>query len=114
MPPLSVSWLANNLSGHWKRAFGAGIQVALGGISGVLATNIFIEHEAPRYLTGYGTALALNWLGGIAATVLFAGMLRENKKKWQDNLDISMDKIRILKTRQGFYKNDIVDQLKGM
>ncbi|KAI0554093.1 MFS general substrate transporter [Xylaria curta] len=87
LPPLSVSWLANNLSGHWKRAFGAGIQVTLGGVSGVLATNIFIEHEAPRYLTGYGTALALNWLGGVAATVLFAGMLRENKKRRSGDRD---------------------------
>ncbi|KAI0857405.1 MFS general substrate transporter [Xylaria cubensis] len=81
LPPMSISWLANNLSGHWKRAFGAGIQVALGGISGIIATNIFIEPEAPRYLTGYSTALALNLLGGIAATALFAGMLLENHKR---------------------------------
>ncbi|TRX87752.1 hypothetical protein FHL15_011357 [Xylaria flabelliformis] len=81
LPPLSISWLANNLSGHWKRAFGAGIQVALGGISGVIATNIFIDSEAPRYPTGYGTDLALNLLGGIAATALFAGMLLENHKR---------------------------------
>ncbi|KAI8954031.1 MFS general substrate transporter [Xylaria longipes] len=80
-PGLSVAWLANNMSGHWKRALGAGIQIAVGNITGVLAANIFVDHEAPRYPTGYGTALGLTWLGGIAATAMFVGMLIENRKR---------------------------------
>ncbi|KAJ8120511.1 hypothetical protein ONZ43_g2797 [Nemania bipapillata] len=79
--PLSLAWLANNVSGHWKRAFSAGIQVTIGNIVGVVAANIFIAHEAPRYLTGYGTCLGFTWLGGIAATALFVGMWVENRKR---------------------------------
>ncbi|KAI0455441.1 MFS general substrate transporter [Xylaria acuta] len=81
MPSLSVAWLSNNVSGHWKRAFSAGIQITIGNITGVLATNIFVDREAPRYPTGYGTALGLTWLGAIAATAMFVGMLVENRKR---------------------------------
>ncbi|KAI1346912.1 MFS general substrate transporter [Xylaria sp. FL0043] len=79
--PMALAWLANNVAGHWKRAFGAGIQVTVGNIVGVVAANIFVDREAPRYTTGYGVALGLNWLGGIAATALFVGMLIENRKR---------------------------------
>ncbi|KAI0527951.1 MFS general substrate transporter [Xylaria bambusicola] len=79
--PMALAWLSNNISGHWKRAFGAGIQVTVGNIVGVVSANVFLEREAPRYHTGYGTALAFNWLGGIAATAMFVGMLLENRKR---------------------------------
>ncbi|KAI0110418.1 MFS general substrate transporter [Nemania sp. FL0031] len=79
--PLSIVWLANNVSGHWKRAFGAGMQVTIGNLAGVVAANIFTDSEAPRYTTGYSTALGFTWLGGIAATVLFVGLWVENRKR---------------------------------
>jgi hypothetical protein len=79
--PLSLAWLANNVSGHWKRAFSAGIQVTIGNIVGVVAANIFIDRESPRYLTGYGTSLGFTWLGGVAATAMFVGMWVENRKR---------------------------------
>ncbi|KAI1151569.1 MFS general substrate transporter [Nemania diffusa] len=79
--PLSLVWLANNVSGHWKRAFSSGVQIAIGNIVGVVAANIFIAREAPEYVTGYGTALGFTWLGGIAATALFVGMWVENRKR---------------------------------
>ncbi|KAI1422053.1 major facilitator superfamily domain-containing protein [Xylaria sp. FL1777] len=79
--PMALAWLANNVSGHWKRAFSSSIQVTVGNIVGVVAANIFLDREAPRYFTGYGVALGFNWLGGIAATALFVGMLIENRKR---------------------------------
>ncbi|GAW11017.1 hypothetical protein ANO14919_003560 [Xylariales sp. No.14919] len=80
-PPMALAWLANNVSGHWKRAFSASIQVTVGNIVGIVAANIFLDREAPRYITGYSVALGLNWLGAIAATVLFVGLLTENRKR---------------------------------
>ncbi|ORY59184.1 major facilitator superfamily domain-containing protein [Pseudomassariella vexata] len=76
-----LTWLANNVSGHWKRAFSSGIQITLGNIAGLIGTNIFLSSEAPRYPTGYGTALGMLWLGGISATALFIGILLENRKR---------------------------------
>ncbi|KAI1261869.1 MFS general substrate transporter [Xylariaceae sp. FL1019] len=77
--PMALAWLANNVSGHWKRSFSASMQITIGNITGIAASNIFLEREAPRYRTGYGTALALTWFGGLAATALFFGLKRENK-----------------------------------
>ncbi|KAI0406627.1 MFS general substrate transporter [Xylaria palmicola] len=80
-PPTAIAWLANNMSGHWKRAFSAGIQIMVGNIMAIVASYIFLEREAPRYLTGYTTALVFIWIGGFAATAMFIGMWIENRKR---------------------------------
>ncbi|KAK8041695.1 major facilitator superfamily domain-containing protein [Apiospora rasikravindrae] len=79
--PIALAWLANNLSGHWKRAFGSGTQVMLGNIAGIVASNIFLNSEAPRYPTGYGVALGMTWLGALATAVLALGLWLENRKR---------------------------------
>ncbi|KAI6090994.1 MFS general substrate transporter [Hypoxylon rubiginosum] len=77
--PIALAWLANNVAGQWKRAFSSAIQVALGNVCGIVAALIFREDESPHYPTGYGTSVALMWFGAVAASVLFAGMLVENR-----------------------------------
>ncbi len=76
--PIALAWMANNMSGHWKRAFGSSFQVTLGNIAGIVASNIFLAWESPRYVTGYGVTFAMLWLGTIAATVLYLLLKREN------------------------------------
>lgn len=85
--PMCLAWLSNNVSGHWKRAFSSGIQVAIGNLAGLVSANIFLSRESPTYTTGYGTALGMTWLGAAAATVLFAGLLVENRKRSQGKRD---------------------------
>ncbi len=77
--PIALAWLSNNLAGHLKRAFGAGIQVTVGNLAGVVASNIFLGREAPTYPTGYAVAIAMTWIGGLAATVLALLLRRENR-----------------------------------
>lgn len=79
--PICLAWLQNNLSGHWKRAFGSGIQVMLGNVAGIIGANIFLTNESPLYKTGYGTALGMMWVGTLAATAMFVLMWRENRKR---------------------------------
>ncbi|KAL1873468.1 hypothetical protein VTK73DRAFT_916 [Phialemonium thermophilum] len=79
--PMLLAWLTNNVSGHWKRSFGSGIQVMLGNIAGIIGANIFLINESPKYPTGYGTAFGMLWMGAIAATIVFFLMLRENRKR---------------------------------
>ncbi|KAI0971239.1 MFS general substrate transporter [Xylaria arbuscula] len=79
--PMAITWLTNNTAGHYKRGFGSAIQVTIGGFVGLIAANIFVDREAPRYWTGYGTALGFTWLGGISATVMFIGLVLENRKR---------------------------------
>lgn len=79
--PVALVWVANNMSGQWKRSFGSSIQVMLGNIAGIIGANIFLTSESPRYPTGYGTAFGLLWMGVLAATAMFVLMWRENKKR---------------------------------
>ncbi|KAI0390360.1 MFS general substrate transporter [Xylariaceae sp. FL0594] len=79
--PMALAWLANNVCGHWKRALGAAIQVTIGNLAGLIATNVFLEGESPYYRTGYGVVLGFTWLGGLAATFLFIGMRAENRMR---------------------------------
>lgn len=85
--PMALAWLQNNLSGHWKRSFGSSIQITLGNIAGIIGSNIFLKNESPLYKTGYGTALGMMWMGTLAATIMFAFMWRENKKRARGDRD---------------------------
>ena len=79
--PIALAWLANNLAGHWKRAFGASTQVSIGNVAGIIGSNIFLAKEAPNYPTGYGVALAFMWLGFICCAIMAFLMWKENKKR---------------------------------
>jgi dipeptide/tripeptide permease len=79
--PLAVVWLANNMGGHYKRSFGAAIQIGVGNIGGIVGSNIFLAAEAPYYKTGYGTGLGLLLFGMCMCSVFYFGMMWENKKR---------------------------------
>ena len=85
--PMALAWLQNNLSGHWKRAFGASAQVMIGNLAGIIGAFIFIKTEKPYYKTGYGVALGMMWVGALAATALAALMWRENRKRERGERD---------------------------
>ncbi|KAI6134220.1 MFS nicotinic acid transporter Tna1 [Pisolithus thermaeus] len=48
--PCVIGWLANNLHGKYKRAVGMAIQVGMGNLGGVIASNIFQAQDEPRYI----------------------------------------------------------------
>jgi hypothetical protein len=63
----TLSWVNNNTEGSLKRAFVLGMVVGWGNLNGVVSSNIYIKHEAPRFWTGHGVVLgyqALFLLGG--------------------------------------------------
>lgn len=79
--PVTLAWLSNNVSGHYKRSVASAMQVGFGNCGGIVASNIYLQSELPLYRTGYGTSLALVWVCGLTCTVMFFGVLRENKKR---------------------------------
>ncbi|KAI4718923.1 MFS general substrate transporter [Aureobasidium sp. EXF-10727] len=91
--PMVVSWVMNNASGHYKRAFTSGTMIGLGNAGGLVSSNVFFQEEAPYYPTGYGTSLALLILTSIAAVVFYLGLKRENARrdagKRDDRLQLS-------------------------
>ncbi|KAH8689165.1 major facilitator superfamily domain-containing protein [Talaromyces proteolyticus] len=85
--PVAVVWLANNFSGHYKRAVGLAIQIGFGNIGGIIASNIFVSNEAPRYFVGYGVSLAMMIFCGIMSSVYAFGLTVENKRRAEGKLD---------------------------
>ncbi len=79
--PLTIVWLSNNMGGHYKRAFSSAMQIGLGNIGGIIGSSIFVMREAPRYRTGYGTALGMLLFCGLMCTVFFFGLRAENGKR---------------------------------
>ncbi|KAH7890814.1 major facilitator superfamily domain-containing protein [Phlebopus sp. FC_14] len=49
-PPGSMSWLANNLQGKYKRAVGLALQMTMGNFGGAIACNIFRTQDEPHAL----------------------------------------------------------------
>ncbi len=79
--PITIVWLTNNMGGHYKRAFGAAMQIGLGNIGGIIGSLIYVTKEAPRYPTGYGTAMGTLMFGALLGTGFFLGLRAENKKR---------------------------------
>jgi hypothetical protein len=79
--PITLVWLNNNLGGHYKRGVGAAMQVGIGNIGGIIASNIFLQSEAPTYPTGFGTALGMIWLCVISACLFLVYLRYENKAR---------------------------------
>lgn len=79
--PVVIVWLMNNLRGHYKRSVGAAMQIGIGNLGGIVASNIFLTDEAPTYPVGFGTSLGLLWLCGLACTGFLLGLRAENRKR---------------------------------
>ena len=85
--PITLVWLSNNMGGHYKRSINAAMQIGFGNIGGIIASNIFITTQKPRYPVGYGVSLAMIWMCGSACTILALGLRIENKKRERGERD---------------------------
>ncbi|KDN41954.1 MFS general substrate transporter [Tilletiaria anomala UBC 951] len=58
-PPL-IALLSQNVGGKSKRSVTLAIQVGIGGMCGIISSNIFLPQEAPNYPTAYIINIACN------------------------------------------------------
>ena len=79
--PIVMVWVSNNMGGHYKRAAGSAFQIGLGNIGGIIGSTVFLSKQAPRYPTGYGTALGLLLFCGLMCTVFYFGLKAENARR---------------------------------
>ncbi|KAF8840157.1 MFS general substrate transporter [Paxillus ammoniavirescens] len=90
--PGSISWLANNLQGKYKRAVGIAIQISAANLGGAAACNIFRSQDAPRYLLGHGLEIMFISIGLIAIPIIVLVYRRMNAQ---------MDREARVEKRQG-------------
>ena len=79
--PVTLAWLSNNMGGHYKRSVSSAVQIGLGNVGGIVASNIYITGQAPTYPVGFGVSLGMLWLCGIACTAFLLGLWLENRKR---------------------------------
>ncbi|CZT16308.1 related to permease of the major facilitator superfamily [Ramularia collo-cygni] len=68
--PGNNSWTINNLAGAEKRATGIAFMIMIGNSGGIAGSFIFLQSEAPRYPTGFGSSLGFACAGLCAAFLL--------------------------------------------
>lgn len=79
--PITMGWLSNLVSGHYKRATATAMQIGLGSTGGITASVMFFEWEAPLYRTGLGFSLGMMWVCATGCTAMFFYALWENRKR---------------------------------
>ncbi|KAM0517412.1 hypothetical protein ACHAPE_004943 [Trichoderma viride] len=77
------AWNVANTPDPAKRSISIGLLVCVGNIGGLIGSYIYLEKEAPRYTTGYGTSLAFGLAGIVSASLLEFLLRRSNKNKAQ-------------------------------
>lgn len=92
--PSVVCWMANNLSGQWKRAVGMALTFTGGNlIGGVVGSNIFLARESPNFHTAYYIMVAVFGAGILVATFKLWLLIATNKNR--DSLIGSMPEERL-------------------
>ncbi|EFQ33766.1 major facilitator superfamily transporter [Colletotrichum graminicola] len=75
------AWNVANTPSPTKRAVSIGFLVCVGNVGGLIGSYIYIDKEAPRYPTGFGTSFAFASAGIVAAITLEVLLHRLNKNK---------------------------------
>ncbi|KAA1466484.1 MFS transporter [Dentipellis sp. KUC8613] len=79
--PCILSIMPNNTSGHFKKATASGLSLAIANTGGFVATFIYTQDQAPRYVRGHSIVLGFVCMAWIftAANVLYC--IWENKAR---------------------------------
>lgn len=76
-----LSWISNNLAPSWKRAIGMSLLTSIGNTGGLIGSNIFQEHQAPKSWLGYAIGLGILVAAITSTVILRVAYGRENKKR---------------------------------
>jgi sugar phosphate permease len=59
--PAVLAYQSNNIRGQSKRSVGSALQIGFGAIGGIIASTVFTQKEAPKYLTGLWVTAGLQF-----------------------------------------------------
>lgn len=78
--PGTNAWTSNNLAGARKQAMGIAFMISVGNCGGLVGSFIYLEREAPKYPTGFGSSFAFAAAGMVASLVLETRFWFVNKR----------------------------------
>lgn len=82
----TLSWVANNVEGVYKRGVVLGFVIGWGNINGIVSSNIYFD--GPRFFQGHGVVMAymaVCLVGGSA--LMYVLLRRENARRWRGERD---------------------------
>ncbi|CEQ40107.1 SPOSA6832_01691, partial [Sporobolomyces salmonicolor] len=59
--PAALTYQANNVRSHSKRAVASAICVGMGGVGGIFASTVYRERDYPEYLPGLWATVGCQW-----------------------------------------------------
>ena len=91
-PPI-LTYQANNIRGHWKRAFCSATLVGAGGVGGIAGALVFRNQDKPKYLPGVYACITANLciLVGTAGLTLWFRYCNNRARKGVTVLEGSKD-----------------------
>ncbi|KAH7319893.1 major facilitator superfamily domain-containing protein [Stachybotrys elegans] len=78
--PLTITWVANNVEGMYKRGIVLGFVIGWGNLNGIVSSNVY--YNAPRFFEGHGAVIAYQFVGifvGSLSMMLLLGI--ENRAR---------------------------------
>ncbi|KAF3398661.1 High-affinity nicotinic acid transporter [Talaromyces pinophilus] len=78
--PCAMAYQANNIHGHWSRAFGSATLVGFGGLGGVVGSLVFRNQDAPMYKFGFDACMIANGIIVAIVIILSSIFYIENRK----------------------------------
>ncbi|KAF2401836.1 MFS general substrate transporter [Trichodelitschia bisporula] len=93
--PAVMTYQANNVRGHWKRAFCSATLVGFGGIGGIAGGLVFREQDKPHYRPGIYACMA-----ACIINIIIVALLTVKFKR--DNLRADRGEITIEDSEEGF------------
>jgi len=77
--PTCMTYQANNIRGHWKRAFCSATMIGFGGIGGIAGSLVFRSQDLPTYHPGIYAVLACNVLIAVIVAINTIHFRKENR-----------------------------------
>jgi len=78
--PAAMTYQANNIRGHWKRAFCSATLVGMGGVGGIAGSLVFRTRDAPEYRPGIWATLTSQLIVIVTVILLSIKFAWDNKK----------------------------------
>jgi sugar phosphate permease len=79
--PVLVCWFSLNFAGHTRKSVGTAFIIGFGNIGGIVASFIFPNKEAPRYIKGLSISLSFVVLALIIVVVYCGYLMFRNRAK---------------------------------
>ncbi|BBN18171.1 MFS transporter, ACS family, DAL5 transporter family protein [Marchantia polymorpha subsp. ruderalis] len=83
----SISWVANNVEGSYKRGIVMAIMISWGNLQGVVISNIYRAKDAPQYVLGHCVVVGYLVIASIASACFSLALAAENRKRERGERD---------------------------